>query len=134
MRSARSTFYRAVGIAGLVITTMNGCSPQKPQSARMKLPPPKPRQVEFANLTARTAAVDSAPAVMTDEFLARVEQVKAFRIIPVELDPEQGETTPTRKIKRGLMYRMFSDLIEEMYRGSGAAAWTAESGELEPVR
>jgi long-chain acyl-CoA synthetase len=52
-----------------------------------------------------------------NEFLARVEQVKAFRIIPVELDPEQGETTPTRKIKRGLMYEMFGKLVEEMYEG-----------------
>jgi long-chain acyl-CoA synthetase len=50
-----------------------------------------------------------------NECLARVEQVKAFRIIPVELDPEQGETTPTRKIKRSLMYKMFGDLVESMY-------------------
>jgi long-chain acyl-CoA synthetase len=50
-----------------------------------------------------------------NQFLARVEQVKAFRIIPVELDPEQGETTPTRKIKRGLIYEMFGDLVESMY-------------------
>jgi len=63
-----------------------------------------------------------------------VEQIKAFRIIPVELDPEQGETTPTRKIKRELMYRMFSDLVEEMYRDAGAAVWRVESGELEPAR
>lgn len=47
--------------------------------------------------------------------LARVEQVKKFRIIPQELDPEAGETTPTRKIKRGLMYDMFKDLVEGMY-------------------
>ena len=32
--------------------------------------------------------------------LARVEQVKKFRIIPKELDPEEGDTTPTRKVKR----------------------------------
>lgn len=47
--------------------------------------------------------------------LARVEQVKQFRIIPKELDPEAGETTPTRKVKRGQMYEMFRDLIESMY-------------------
>ena len=48
--------------------------------------------------------------------LARVEQVKKFRIIPQELDPEAGETTPTRKIKRKLMYEMFSELLEDMYQ------------------
>ncbi len=53
-----------------------------------------------------------------NEFLARVEQVKTFRIIPSELDPEQGETTPTRKIKRALMYDMFGALVEEMYQGA----------------
>jgi hypothetical protein len=31
------------------------------------------------------------------------------------LDPEAGDTTPTRKIKRDLMYEMFEDLVEEMY-------------------
>jgi long-chain acyl-CoA synthetase len=51
-----------------------------------------------------------------NQTLARVEQVKKFRIIPQELDPEAGETTPTRKIKRALMYKMFGHLVEEMYR------------------
>ena len=37
--------------------------------------------------------------------LARVEQVKKFAIIPQELDPETGDTTPTRKIKRNHMYQ-----------------------------
>ncbi len=47
--------------------------------------------------------------------LARVEQVKKFRIIPKELDPEEGDTTPTRKIKRKHLYALFEDLIEGMY-------------------
>ena len=47
--------------------------------------------------------------------LARVEQVKKFRIIPKELDPEEGDTTPTRKVKRKHIHSMFEDLINEMY-------------------
>jgi long-chain acyl-CoA synthetase len=49
--------------------------------------------------------------------LARVEQIKAFRILPKELDPEEdGEpVTPTRKVKRHLMYERFKTLVEEMY-------------------
>jgi long-chain acyl-CoA synthetase len=50
-----------------------------------------------------------------NEKFARVEQVKKFRIIPKELDPEAGDTTATRKVKRRRMYEMFHDLIEEMY-------------------
>lgn len=61
-----------------------------------------------------------------NQYLARVEQVKTFRIIPVELDPEEGETTPTRKIKRSLMYKMFSDLVESMYAGDRADALDAK--------
>ena len=49
--------------------------------------------------------------------LARVEQIKDFRILPKALDPEEeGEpVTPTRKVKRHLMYERFKSLIEEMY-------------------
>jgi long-chain acyl-CoA synthetase len=49
--------------------------------------------------------------------LARVEQIKAFRILPKELDPEEeGEpVTPTRKVKRRLMHERFKTLIDDMY-------------------
>ena len=52
--------------------------------------------------------------------LARVEQIKAFRILPKALDPEQeGEpVTPTRKVKRKLMYERFKALVEAMYDDS----------------
>ncbi len=48
---------------------------------------------------------------------ARVEQVKAFRILPKALDPEEaGEpVTPTRKLKRALMLERFAELVESMY-------------------
>jgi long-chain acyl-CoA synthetase len=49
--------------------------------------------------------------------LARVEQIKAFRILPKALDPEEeGEpVTATRKVKRQLMYERFEALVEDMY-------------------
>jgi long-chain acyl-CoA synthetase len=49
--------------------------------------------------------------------LARVEQVKRFRILPKALDPEEeGEpVTPTRKVKRALMLERFEELVESMY-------------------
>lgn len=49
--------------------------------------------------------------------LARVEQVKTFRILPKALDPEEeGEpVTPTRKLKRSLMLERFRVLVESMY-------------------
>lgn len=52
-----------------------------------------------------------------NEALARVESIKAFRILPKALDPEEeGEpVTPTRKVKRHLMYQRFEALVEQMY-------------------
>jgi long-chain acyl-CoA synthetase len=49
--------------------------------------------------------------------LARVEQIKAFRILPKALDPEDEDepVTATRKVKRQLMYERFKALVEEMY-------------------
>jgi long-chain acyl-CoA synthetase len=47
--------------------------------------------------------------------LARVEQVKKFRLLPKELVPEDGDTTPTRKVKRAHAYKLFAELVEEMY-------------------
>jgi len=49
--------------------------------------------------------------------LARVEQIKVFRVIPKALDPEEeGEPiTPTRKVKRKQMYERFRELVDAMY-------------------
>ncbi len=64
---------------------------------------------------------------ITNAQLARVEQVKKFRIISKELDPEEGDTTPTRKVKRRHMYVMFKDLVEEMYRDDAEARIALET-------
>ena len=48
--------------------------------------------------------------------LAQVEQVKAFALLPKELDPEDGEVTATQKVKRRAVEEQFAGLIEEMYR------------------
>jgi long-chain acyl-CoA synthetase len=60
--------------------------------------------------------------------LARVEQVKRFRILPKALDPEEeGEpVTPTRKVKRTLMYQRYAALVESMYDDSEEKLIAAE--------
>ena len=64
--------------------------------------------------------------------LARVEQVKRFRVLPKALDPEEeGEpVTPTRKVKRNLMYQRFAALVDSMYDGSEEQLVAAEIGDL----
>jgi long-chain acyl-CoA synthetase len=63
--------------------------------------------------------------------LARVEQIKVFRILPKMLDPEEeGEpVTPTRKVKRGLMQEKFKHLIESMYDDREERLLAREVGE-----
>ena len=60
--------------------------------------------------------------------LTRVEQVKVFRLLPRELDPElEGEpVTPTRKVKRRLMAERYGTLVESMYAGDEERRIAAE--------
>jgi long-chain acyl-CoA synthetase len=64
--------------------------------------------------------------------LGRVEQVKTFRVLPRELDPEQeGEpVTPTRKVKRRLMRERYHDLVESMFASDEERRITAEVAAL----
>ncbi len=52
----------------------------------------------------------------TNEKFARVENVRKFRLIPKELDHEDGELTATQKLKRSSMMDMFGELVESMYQ------------------
>ena len=49
--------------------------------------------------------------------LARVEGIKKFRIVPKRLHQEDGDVTPTLKVKRGAIMQTYSGLVDEMYRG-----------------
>jgi len=64
--------------------------------------------------------------------LARVEQLKAFRILPKALDPqEEGEpVTPTRKVKRALMIERFQELVDAMYDRSEEELVAAGAGDV----
>ena len=50
--------------------------------------------------------------------LANVEQIKKFTILPKKLYEEDGEVTPTLKVKRKFVNEAFKDTIEGMYKGS----------------
>lgn len=50
-----------------------------------------------------------------NEQLARVEQVRSFRLLPKELHQDDGEVTATQKLKRNVVYAKFAGLIDEMY-------------------
>jgi long-chain acyl-CoA synthetase len=46
---------------------------------------------------------------------APVEQIKRFRLLPKELDHEDGELTATQKVKRVAIEERFADLVSELY-------------------
>ena len=45
----------------------------------------------------------------------RVEQIKRFAILPREFSQEEGEVTPTLKLRRRVIHDHFADEIEQLY-------------------
>jgi long-chain acyl-CoA synthetase len=70
-----------------------------------------------------------------NDTLSRVEQIKAFRILPKALDPEEeGEpVTPTRKLKRARMLERFGTLVAAMYDDSEERRVAAGVGDILPT-
>jgi long-chain acyl-CoA synthetase len=50
---------------------------------------------------------------------ARIEQIKRFAILPRDLSQEEGELTPTLKVKRSVVYKKFGPDVEALYEGGG---------------
>jgi long-chain acyl-CoA synthetase len=53
--------------------------------------------------------------------LTHVEAIKRFRILEKRLDRDDGELTPTLKVRRKIVEERYRALIEEMYSGGPAA-------------
>jgi long-chain acyl-CoA synthetase len=49
--------------------------------------------------------------------LSRYEQIKRFAIVSREFSSEEGEVTPTLKLKRRVIEQRFADEIEQLYSG-----------------
>lgn len=72
------------------------------------------------------AALASDPAVLAEvaagvaaanNRLARVQQVKRWRLLPVEWTAETEELTPTLKLKRRVVHAKYADVIDSLYAG-----------------
>jgi long-chain acyl-CoA synthetase len=72
----------------------------------------------YRDLTTKPQVVELVQGVVDDvnEKISHVENIRKFRLIPKELDHEDGELTATQKLKRTSMSSMFGELIEDMYR------------------
>lgn len=74
---------------------------------------------DFASLSRAPEVIDlvSRQIEEVNADLARVETIKAFRILEQLLGPEDEELTPTMKLKRQVLARKYASLIEAMYAG-----------------
>ena len=71
---------------------------------------------ELAEEPAVLQAVGEAVAA-ANERLARVQQVKKWRLLPVEWTAESEELTPTLKLKRRVVHAKYADVIDALYAG-----------------
>jgi long-chain acyl-CoA synthetase len=71
----------------------------------------------YRDLSEKPEVIELVQGVVdqVNQQFARVENIRQFRMIPKELDHEDGELTATQKVKRNALEDMFSDLIESMY-------------------
>jgi long-chain acyl-CoA synthetase len=58
---------------------------------------------------------------------ARFEQLKRFTILPRDFSIEQGEVTPTLKLKRGVCIEHFAREVDDLYTGDRERSPAAES-------
>ena len=72
---------------------------------------------ELAENEVVLGAVAEAVAA-ANEHLARVQQVKRWRLLPVEWTAESEELTPTLKLKRRVIHRKYADVIDALYAES----------------
>jgi long-subunit acyl-CoA synthetase (AMP-forming) len=73
----------------------------------------------FESLAGEQAVIDEVQAGVdrANEQLARVEQIKKFKILPADWEPGGDELTPTMKLKRKPIHEKYEQEIEELYSG-----------------
>jgi long-chain acyl-CoA synthetase len=79
------------------------------------------RKVQFTTFASLTRSEEVLQLIQEEvgkvnAQLARVENIRKFRILDKKLYTEDGEVTPTMKVKRKFINAQYRDLIESMYR------------------
>ena len=84
-----------------------------------------------------TAALAEEPAIieevargvaLANERLARVEQIKRFKVIAAEWEPGGDELTPTQKLRRRPIAEKYAGDIEALYSDPARANWKEAAG------
>ena len=79
-----------------------------------------PSTVSDAAISQRTDVRDFLTKEVTEKTadLASFEQIRRVAVLPRDLTIEDGELSPTLKIKRRIVEKKFADVIEAAYKGS----------------
>ena len=67
---------------------------------------------------ARARARSGSDIDAVNQRFARIEQIKRFAILPRDLTQEEGELTPTLKVKRSVVYKKFAPDVDALYEGA----------------
>jgi long-chain acyl-CoA synthetase len=78
----------------------------------------KVQYTTFASLTRTEEVIKliSEEVEKVNRQIARVENIRKFRLLDKKLYTEDGEVTPTMKVKRKSIAEQYKNIIEEMYR------------------
>ncbi len=82
----------------------------------------KARGIEASSLAELTAEPAVLAAVRdgveaANSRLARVQQIRAWRLLPVEWTAESEELTPTLKLRRRIIHAKYADVLDALYSG-----------------
>lgn len=74
----------------------------------------------YRDLSEKPEVIELVQSIVTktNKKFAAVETIKVFRLLPKELDHEEGELTATQKVKRSAITTQFETDIESMYQGA----------------
>jgi len=78
----------------------------------------------LAELAEHPVVIEAVGAAVAEanRQLARVQQVKRWRLLPVEWTAESEELTPTFKLKRRVIHQKYADVIDQIYAEADAEA------------
>ncbi len=72
----------------------------------------------FADLTRNPEIIKLIDQEVTkvNKTLSQVESIKKFALLPRRFYEEDGDVTPTKKVKRRFLEKRYADLIDSLYR------------------
>jgi long-chain-fatty-acid--CoA ligase ACSBG len=70
---------------------------------------------EFMNDEIMMNYIQKQMEIVNHEATSRAQRIQRWKILPIEFSEQNGELTPTLKIKRNVVIQKYSEVIESMY-------------------